>query len=32
MPAFGPQMSETQITALVQFLRARFGMQAPWKN
>ena len=29
MPAFGPQMSEAEITALVQFLRARFGVQAP---
>ena len=31
MPAFGPQMSEAEMTALVQFLRARF-MQAPWKK
>ena len=32
MPAFGPQMSEAEMTALVQFLRARFSMQAPWKK
>jgi mono/diheme cytochrome c family protein len=32
MPAFGPQMSEAEITALVQFLRARFSTQAPWKK
>ena len=31
MPAFGPQMSEAEITALVKFLRARFSTQAPWK-
>jgi nicotinate dehydrogenase subunit B len=31
MPAFGPQMSEADITALVKFLRARFSTQAPWK-
>jgi mono/diheme cytochrome c family protein len=29
MPALGPQMSETETTALVAFLRARFGTQAP---
>jgi mono/diheme cytochrome c family protein len=32
MPAFGPQMSEQDITALVKFLRARFSMQVPWKK
>jgi mono/diheme cytochrome c family protein len=32
MPAFGPQMSEAEMTALVHFLRARFSMQAPWKK
>jgi mono/diheme cytochrome c family protein len=32
MPAFGPQMSEAEMTALVQFLRARFSTQAPWKK
>jgi len=31
MPAFGPQLSEAEITALVKFLRARFSTQAPWK-
>jgi hypothetical protein len=29
MPAFGPQMSNT---ALVKFLRARFGRGEPWKE
>jgi mono/diheme cytochrome c family protein len=32
MPALGPQMSEAEITALVNFLRARFSTQAPWKK
>jgi mono/diheme cytochrome c family protein len=32
MPAFGPQMSEAEIATLVQFLRARFSTQAPWKK
>ena len=32
MPAFGPQMSEAEMTALVHFLRARFSIQAPWKK
>jgi len=32
MPAFGPQMSESEMTALVRFLRVRFSMQAPWKK
>jgi mono/diheme cytochrome c family protein len=32
MPAFGPQMSEADIAALVKFLRDRFSGQAPWKK
>jgi mono/diheme cytochrome c family protein len=32
MPAFGSQMSEAEMTALVNFLRARFSTQAPWKK
>jgi mono/diheme cytochrome c family protein len=32
MPALGPQMSEAEITALVNFLRARFSTRAPWKK
>lgn len=31
MPAFGPQMSEAEMTALVKFLRARFSKQPAWK-
>jgi mono/diheme cytochrome c family protein len=30
MPAFGPQMSEPEIAALVKFLRARFSTRPPW--
>ena len=32
MPAFGPQMSQAEIAALVRFLRARFGKGEPWKE
>ena len=32
MPAFGPQMSEAERGALVQFLRARFSTQPAWKK
>jgi hypothetical protein len=32
MPAFGPQMSKAEITALVKFLRARFSRGEPWKE
>jgi mono/diheme cytochrome c family protein len=31
MPAFGPQLSQAEITALVGFLRARFSTRASWK-
>jgi mono/diheme cytochrome c family protein len=31
MPAFGIQLSDAEITALVRFLRARFSTQPPWK-
>src|SRR5204862_5343155 len=31
MPAFGPQMSDAEMTALVKFLRARFSKQPAWK-
>ena len=31
MPAFGPQMSDAEITALVKFLRARFSTRTPWR-
>ena len=31
MPAFGPQLSEAEISALARFLRARFSTRAPWK-
>jgi mono/diheme cytochrome c family protein len=31
MPAFGSQMSDADIAALVKFLRARFSKQPPWK-
>jgi mono/diheme cytochrome c family protein len=31
MPAFGEQLSETEITALAKFLRARFSKAAAWK-
>jgi mono/diheme cytochrome c family protein len=31
MPAFGPQMSDAEMTALVKFLRARFSKQPPWQ-
>ena len=32
MPAFGSQLSDADITALVKFLRARFSTQPPWKT
>jgi mono/diheme cytochrome c family protein len=32
MPAFGSQLSEAEVDALVKFLRARFSTQAPWKT
>ena len=32
MPAFGSQLSDADINALVKFLRARFSTQAPWKT
>jgi mono/diheme cytochrome c family protein len=32
MPAFGPQMSQTEVAALVRFLRARFGRREAWKE
>ena len=32
MPAFGPQLSDAEINALVKFLRARFSTQPPWKT
>jgi nicotinate dehydrogenase subunit B len=32
MPAFGPQLSEAELSALVKFLRARFSGQPPWKT
>jgi mono/diheme cytochrome c family protein len=32
MPAFGPQMSKQEISALVKFLRARFSKGEPWKE
>jgi nicotinate dehydrogenase subunit B len=31
MPAFGDQVSEAELSALVRFLRARFSTKAPWK-
>jgi nicotinate dehydrogenase subunit B len=31
MPAFGSQLSDTEIVALAKFLRARFSTRAPWK-
>jgi mono/diheme cytochrome c family protein len=30
MPAFGAQLSEAEIDALVKFLRARFSRQTAW--
>ena len=30
MPAFGPQLSDAEIAALVKFLRGRFSNRAPW--
>ena len=32
MPAFGWQLSDADINALVKFLRARFSTQPPWKT
>jgi mono/diheme cytochrome c family protein len=32
MPAFGSQVSDADISALVKFLRARFSTQPPWKT
>ena len=32
MPAFGTQLSEAEIDALVKFLRARFSARGPWKK
>jgi len=32
MPAFGPQMSEAEMAALVRFLRARFTSRSPWSG
>jgi mono/diheme cytochrome c family protein len=32
MPAFGPQMSQAEVAALVRFLRARFGRGEAWKE
>jgi mono/diheme cytochrome c family protein len=32
MPAFGPQMSQAEIAALVRFLRARFSKGEAWKE
>jgi mono/diheme cytochrome c family protein len=32
MPAFGSQLSDADINALVKFLRARFSTQPPWKT
>jgi mono/diheme cytochrome c family protein len=31
MPAFGSQVSNADIAALVKFLRARFSKQPPWR-
>jgi len=31
MPAFGPQLSDTEVIALAKFLRARFSTEPPWK-
>jgi mono/diheme cytochrome c family protein len=31
MPAFGSQLADAEIAALVKFLRARFSTRAPWK-
>ena len=31
MPAFGEQVSEAELSALVRFLRARFSAKSPWK-
>jgi mono/diheme cytochrome c family protein len=30
MPAFGGELSDAEVTALVKFLRARFSTRAPW--
>jgi mono/diheme cytochrome c family protein len=30
MPAFGSQLSDAEITALVKFVRARFSTRPPW--
>lgn len=32
MPAFGSQLSDADINALVKFLRARFSTQPPWET
>jgi mono/diheme cytochrome c family protein len=32
MPAFGSQLSDAEVNALVKFLRARFSTQPPWKT
>jgi mono/diheme cytochrome c family protein len=32
MPAFGPQMSQAEVDALVRFLRARFSKGEAWKE
>ncbi len=32
MPAFGPQLSEAERSALAQFMRARFSTQPAWKK
>jgi len=32
MPAFGQQMSEAEMVALVKFVRARFTARGPWSD
>jgi mono/diheme cytochrome c family protein len=32
MPAFGPQLSQVEVAALVRFLRARFGRGKAWRE
>jgi nicotinate dehydrogenase subunit B len=32
MPAFGAQLADAEIAAMVKFLRARFSTRGPWKQ